>query len=109
MYINIILINNIYNYIVFLYLLMQEDKISHHSSAGTINSGSQSQCSSPLAELDEEYKHNDNNSPPPVNKKNNPVSEIPIGWIMQTDPTSGLPCFVNQSTGSKVNKILFLF
>lgn len=85
---------------------MQEDKISHHSSAGTINSGSQSQSSSPLAELDKEYKLNDNTSPLSLNKKIKSISEIPVGWIMQTDPTSGLPCFVNQSTGSKVRKML---
>ncbi|KAL4149827.1 hypothetical protein QTP88_003683 [Uroleucon formosanum] len=79
--------------------LVDEDKISGHSSAGTINSGSQSQSSSPLAELDEEYEPNDNI--PPLKTKVKPISETPVGWIMQADPTSGLPCFVNQSTGAK--------
>lgn len=85
-------------------LLIQEDKISHHSSAGTINSGSQS--SSPLAELDEEFEPNDNTVP--VKTKIKPISETPVGWIMQADPTSGLPCFVNRSTGAKVIKLFFV-
>jgi len=50
--------------------------------------------------LDEEYEPNDNT--PPLKSKVKPISETPVGWIMQADPTSGLPCFVNQSTGAKV-------
>lgn len=79
--------------------IVDEDKISRDSSAGTINSGSQSQSSSPLAELDEEYEPNDN--APPLKTKIKSITETPVGWIMQADPTSGLPCFVNQSTGAK--------
>lgn len=87
-------------------MLIQEDKISRHSSVGTVNSGSQSQSSSPLAELDEEYEPNDNT--PSLNTKVKPSNETPVGWIMQSDPTSGLPCFVNQTSGAKVKKILLL-
>ncbi|XP_025417931.1 rho GTPase-activating protein 12-like isoform X2 [Sipha flava] len=76
----------------------RENKISRPSSAGTINSGSQS--SSPLAELDEElYEPNDNT--PSLKTKVKLISETPVGWIMKADPNSGLPCFVNQSTGAK--------
>lgn len=60
-----------------------------------------------MAELDEEYEPNDN-PPLPLKTKVKPLSEIPVGWIMQSDPTSGLPCFVNRSSGAKV-KILFIF
>jgi len=56
--------------------------------------------------LDEEYEPNDNT--PPLKTKIKPISETPVGWIMQADPTSGLPCFVNQSTGAKV-KINFTY
>lgn len=61
-----------------------------------------------MAELDEEYEPNDNNPPLPLKIKIKPISEIPVGWIMQADSTSGLPCFVNQSSGAKVRKILIL-
>ncbi|XP_050437352.1 rho GTPase-activating protein 12-like isoform X2 [Adelges cooleyi] len=80
--------------------VVDEDKgsISRHSSVGVINSGSQS--SSPLAELNEEYEPNDSNfTPAPKEKK--PIGDTPAGWIMQADPSSGLPCFVNRSTGAK--------
>lgn len=87
-------------------MIIQEDKISRNSSAGTINSGSQS--SSPLAELDEEYELNDNNIPP-LKTKIKPIGETPVGWLMQADPISGLPCFVNQSTGAKVNNKYLLY
>jgi len=56
--------------------------------------------------LDEEYEPNDNI--PPLKTKVKPISETPVGWIMQADPTSGLPCFVNQSTGAKVKKTLHI-
>jgi len=50
--------------------------------------------------LDEEYEPNDNN--PPINTK------TPVEWMMQADPTSGLPCFVNRSTGAKVKINLYI-
>jgi hypothetical protein len=58
--------------------------------------------------LDEElYEPNDNT--PSLKTKVKLISETPVGWIMKADPNSGLPCFVNQSTGAKVRIIVVEF
>ncbi|XP_050535745.1 rho GTPase-activating protein 12-like [Daktulosphaira vitifoliae] len=81
--------------------VVDDDKgnTSRHSSANALNSGSQS--SSPLAELDVEYEPNDNCTPAPKTNAKKSINDAPVGWIMQADPSTGLPCFVNQSTGAK--------
>lgn len=60
-----------------------------------------------MAELDEEYEPNDNT--PSLKTKVKPVNETPVGWIMQADPTSGLPCFVNRTSGAKVKRKSFYY